>query len=298
LLRYFLAVAEELNFTRAAERLSIAQPAVSAQIKLLERQLGVQLLQRSTRSVELTDAGRVLAQRGPAALSSLDEAWDAARRVGRGEAGRLRIAYGPSTGYETTPRLVAALRERYPELEVAASVVSTPEIPRAVLDRRVDVGIARLPTPLPGVLLRTVRRERQGALLSRQHPLCELDEVPLAALGEYSILLHRREENVAHFELVQRMFAAAGVRLRIVEPAVGFDPSQQLLRESCAVGMVGESSRDGLAEHLRWIPLAEPAPRLAVQLVLREDDLAPAADRFERVAVATAAAAGWLGESI
>jgi hypothetical protein len=108
LLRYFLAVADELNFTRAAERLGIAQPALSAQIRQLEAQLGVQLLERTTRSVRLTDAGRAVHDRGPAALAALEDVWEAARRAGRGETGRLRIAYSASAGYDTAPRLVEA----------------------------------------------------------------------------------------------------------------------------------------------------------------------------------------------
>src|SRR3954470_24265126 len=103
LLRYFLAVAGELDFTRAAERLGIAQPALSAQIRQLEAQLGTRLLERTTRSVQLTDAGRFVHERGPGALAALAEVWDAARRAGRGEARRLRVAYSPSAGYETAP---------------------------------------------------------------------------------------------------------------------------------------------------------------------------------------------------
>src|SRR5215218_7462212 len=120
LLRYFLAVADELNFTRAAEKLGIAQPALSAQIRRLEAQLDVRLLERTTRSVQLTDAGRIVQERGPAALAGLEQMWEAARRAGRGETGRLRVAYSPSAGYETAPRLVGALHARYPDIEIAA----------------------------------------------------------------------------------------------------------------------------------------------------------------------------------
>jgi LysR family transcriptional regulator, benzoate and cis,cis-muconate-responsive activator of ben and cat genes len=294
LLRYFLAVADELNFTRAAERLSIAQPALSAQIRQLEAQLGVQLLERTTRSVRLTDAGRAIHERGPAALSVLEEVWEAARRAGRGEAGRLRIAYSPSAGYETVPRLVEALGERYPGVEVATEVTPTAAIVRAVLDRRADIGVARTPLPADGVRLRLVRLERQGVLVPAGHRLARGPEVELSAVAEHSILVHPRAANPAHYDLLLELFSGAGLEPRLLERPVAFDPTQRLIREGRAIGLVGASSVAGIADGLRWVPLADPAPRLEVQLVLRDGEPSPAADRFERVAVAFAAAAGWL----
>jgi DNA-binding transcriptional LysR family regulator len=294
LLRYFLAVAEELNFTRAAERLSIAQPALSAQIRQLEAQLGVQLLERTTRSVRLTDAGRAVHDRGPAALAALEEVWEAARRAGRGEAGRLRIAYSPSTGYDTAPRLVEALADRCPDVEVAAEVLPTPEVVRAVLDGRADVGVARTPVAADGVRLRTVRLERQGVLVPADHPLADRPAVELAAAAEHPILVHPRESNPAHHDLLIDLFRRAGLEPRVVERPVAFDPTQRLIREGRAIGLVGASSVAGIADGLRWVPLADPAPRLDVQLVLRDSEPSPVADRFERVTIAFAAAAGWL----
>jgi DNA-binding transcriptional LysR family regulator len=294
LLRYFLAVADEMNFTRAAERLSIAQPALSAQIRQLEAQLGVQLLERTTRSVRLTDAGRAMHERGPAALSALEEVWEAARRAGRGEAGRLRIAYSPSAGYETVPRLVEALGARYPGVEVAAEVTPTAEIVRAVLDRRADIGVARTPVPADGVRLRLVRLERQGVLVPAGHGLARGPEVELSAVAEHPILVHPRAANPAHYDLLLELFRSAGLEPRLLERPVAFDPTQRVIREGHAIGLVGASSLAGIADGLRWVPLADPAPRLEVQLVLRDGEPSPAADRFERVAVAFAAAAGWL----
>jgi DNA-binding transcriptional LysR family regulator len=295
LLRYFLAVADELNFTRAAERLSIAQPALSAQIRQLEAQLGVQLLERTTRSVRLTDAGRAMHERGPAALSALEEVWEAARRAGRGEAGRLRIAYSPSAGYETVPRLVEALGARYPGVEVAAEVTPTAEIVRAVLDRRADIGVARTPVPADGVRLRLVRLERQGVLVPAGHGLARGPEVELSAVAEHPILVHPRAANPAHYDLLLELFRSAGLEPRLLERPVAFDPTQRVIRDGHAIGLVGASSLAGIADGLRWVPLADPAPRLEVQLVLRDGEPSPAVDRFERVAVAFAAAAGWLG---
>jgi DNA-binding transcriptional LysR family regulator len=295
LLRYFLAVAAELNFTRAAETLGIAQPALSAQIRQLEAQLGVQLLERTTRTVRLTDAGRIVHERGPAALAAFADVWEAARRAGRGEAGWLRLAYSPSAGYETAPALVEALHARHPEIEVEAEVMASAEIVRAVLDGRAEVGVARTPEAVEGIRLRTLRLEPQGALVHEGHPLAGRTEIDLLALGDYPVLIHRRAANPAHFDLIRDAFRRAGIEAQLVERPVAFDPSWRAVRAGDAIALTGESSTDGLPAGLRWIPLTEPAT-LPVQLVLREGELSPVVDRFERVAVAAAAAAGWLGD--
>jgi DNA-binding transcriptional LysR family regulator len=297
LLRYFLAVANELNFTRAAETLAIAQPALSAQIRQLEAQLGVQLLERTTRSVRLTEAGRSVHEQGPAALAALSDVWEAARRAGRGEAGRLRIAYSPSSGYETAPRLVEAVRERHPEIEIAGEVLSTPEIVRAVLDGKVDVGVARTPVPADGIRLRTVRLEPQGVIAPADHPLAAQAAVDLAAIAGHPLLMHPRDANPVHYDRVVDLFRRAGVTPRLVERPMAFDPTMRTIRDGTGIALVGTSSAEGLAPGLCWIPLEGPDTRLPVQLVLRAGEPTPIADRFERVAMATAAAAGWLDAS-
>jgi DNA-binding transcriptional LysR family regulator len=294
LLRYFLAVAEELNFTRAAERLHIAQPALSAQIRRLESQLGVQLFERSTRSVELTDAGRAVQERGPGALVALADVWEAARRAGRGEIGRLRIAYSPSAGYETAPALVRAMRERYPGIELTTEVLPTPELVQAVRDGRVEIGLARTPAAGDGVRLRTVRLEPLGVLVPAGHALAGRPAVGLAEVAEHPILMHPRAANPVQFDMIGGLFARAGLTPRFVERLVAFDPTLRVIREGEAVSLVGVSLADGVAADLRWVPLAGCAARLAVELVLPDRGPTPAADRFERVAAATAAAAGWL----
>jgi DNA-binding transcriptional LysR family regulator len=295
LLRYFLAVAQELNFTRAAESLGIAQPALSSQIRRLEAQLGVPLLERTTRSVQLTEAGRVLQERGPAALAALADVWEAARRAGRGEAGRLRIVYSPSAGYETAPRLVDALRARHPEVEIAADVMSSAEIVRAVQDGDADVGIARTPVAAEGVRLRTVRLEPQGLIVPADHPLATRTEADLATAAEHPLLMHPREANPEHFDRIVEQFRRAALTPRFVTRAMGFDPNMRAIRDGTGIALVGASSAQGLAGDLRWIPVPDAAA-LPVQLVLRAGEPTPTADRFERVAVAAAAAAGWLGD--
>src|SRR4051794_28925975 len=113
-LRYFLAVAEERNFTHAAALLGIAQPALSAHIRRLEAGLGIRLLERTTRHVDLTAAGRILAERGPAVLETFDALWDQVRRVAAGETGSAMLAYSASVGSQTLPVLVRHLAGRLP----------------------------------------------------------------------------------------------------------------------------------------------------------------------------------------
>jgi DNA-binding transcriptional LysR family regulator len=295
LLRYFLAVAEEENFTRAAERLHIAQPALSAQIRQLEERLGVRLLHRSTRVVRLTEAGRAVVERGPAVLSALEEVWESARRAGRGELGRLRLVYSPSSGYGTTPQLVEFMRTRYPDVEINARLVSTPDVVSAVHLGHADVGIARSPVPVEGVRLRTLRLERHGALVSKGHPLATAEHADVATVAEFPLLLHSRAANPVHYDEVISLFDGLETRPHIVDRSVEFDPTRHLLRDNRTVAMIGESALADLPEWLCWIPLDNDAPRLAVQLVLPVTT-SPVADLFERTATAFAEQAGWLSD--
>ncbi|MGW6565999.1 LysR family transcriptional regulator [Streptomyces sp. NPDC054975] len=293
LLRYFLAVAEEGNFTRAAERLHIAQPALSAQIRRLESRLGVQLLIRTTRTVRLTEAGRAVLERGPAALEALDEVWESARRAGRGEVGRLRLAYSATAGYGTVPQLVEALAARYPEIQVSAEMTRTPDIAHAVREGRADAGVVRAAEPVPGVRLRLLREARQGLLVSADHPLAGAEAADLADAAAYPVLVHSREANPTHYDALVDMFVRAGRRPELVERPMAFDPTQRLLRDGRLMGLVAETSKDGLADWLRWIPLTG-APPQRVHLALPDGPLAPVAARFEETALTVAESEGWL----
>ncbi|WP_157124536.1 LysR family transcriptional regulator, partial [Nocardia pseudovaccinii] len=178
-LRYFLVLAQELNFTCAAARIGIAQPALSARIRRLEAELGTSLLVRNTRSVVLTTAGAALAESAPPALAALDRAWDTARNAGAGELGTLRIGYSLSAGAETAPALVDRLIRSSPGLEVSAVPMATPEISPAVADGRIDAGITRGEQPGRGVRRFLLRRLRVGVQLAQHHPLAEHPEIEI-----------------------------------------------------------------------------------------------------------------------
>jgi LysR substrate binding domain len=137
--------------------------------------------------------------------------------------------------------------------------------------------------------------EELQPLVRDDHPLAVQSEVTLAAVADHPILMHARSANPEQYDFITALFTRAGLTPRLVARPIAFDPTNRMIRDGRAIGLVGISSMDGLAAGLRWVPLAEPDAQIAIQLVLRDRDLSPAADRFERLAVATAAGNGWLG---
>jgi DNA-binding transcriptional LysR family regulator len=291
-LQYFLGVAQERNFTRAAERLHVAQPALSRQVRQLEQELGVELLHRTTHEFELTEAGRFLLERGPALLTAADELWRGVRTYGTGERGTVVVAYGASASYETAPRLLRALAERRPGIAVTTQVRSVPEILAGLDDGSIDLGIVRCPPSRADLESRTVRRERQGLLLRRDHPLAAHDAVHLAELGGERLLMHAREANPGHYDAIIGLFRAQGVEPRVLLRTLTFDLAYSPVAGGEAVAIVGESSRAGLPDELCWVGL-EPDTALAVSLVARRHKRSPAVAGLLETAADVARELGW-----
>jgi LysR family transcriptional regulator, benzoate and cis,cis-muconate-responsive activator of ben and cat genes len=142
-LQYFIAVAEELHFGRAAERLNIAQPPLSRQIAQLETELGVLLIDRSRNQIRLTQAGEVMLVRARDVLDRLDSAYREVSLVGKGGAGRLRIAFVGSATHGVLPNLIKSYRSHYPKVELALSAMNNAELKHALIQREIDIAIAR-----------------------------------------------------------------------------------------------------------------------------------------------------------
>lgn len=295
-LHYFVTVAEERNFTRAAERLHVAQPALSRQVRLLEQELGVELLYRTTHEFELTAAGAFLLEHGPSLLGSSEELWRNVRSFGTGERGSLVVAYGVSASYDTAPRLLAALAEHLPQIELTTELRPTPEILAGVRDATVDVGLVRCPPPTGALQARTIRFERQGLLVARDHRLAAGSTVDVAELSDEMLLLHPRAANPGHFDAVVHLCRARGVEPRVELRTVSFDLAQTPLASGEAVAIVGESSLVGLDDELVWLPLAPPA-HLEIGLVARPHGRPPALDRLLAAATSAADGLGWLQRS-
>ncbi|WP_040808309.1 LysR family transcriptional regulator [Nocardia concava] len=291
-LRYFLVLAQELNFTRAAARIGIAQPALSARMRRLEAELGTPLLIRNTRSVELTTAGAALAESAPPALAALDRAWDTARNAGAGELGTLRIGYSLSAGAETAPALVDRLIHSSPGLEVGAVPMTTPEISAAVADGRIDAGITRGEQPGRGVRRFLLRRMRVGVQMAQHHPLAEHPEIDIAEAAAYPLRLPDRAANPAVHDQLSGLFRDIRPHPRFVTPAVSFDMSQRDLRDGLTLAPSGETAIVTQTNGLTWRPL-RGAPGMTFHLVLPRVQ-SPLHRRIRTVAKTLAHELNWL----
>jgi DNA-binding transcriptional LysR family regulator len=289
-LRYFVAVAEARNFTRAAETLHVAQPALSRQLRLLEEELGVELMRRTTHTFELTEAGEHLLEHGRELLRAADALERTLRGFGAGEAGRIAVAYGTSAAYDTAPRLLAAVAQRLPELELRTRVASVAEVLAQISAGTLDVGIVRCPPDAPGLRSWLLREERQGALLHREHPLAAHAELDPNDLSEETLLLHPRDANPGHYDAVLALLDPVRPRLELRDVAVDFQHTPVL--EGRAVTIVGESAQRSAPPELTWVPLRGPAT-LEVRLLARALNRPPAVSRFLEVALAIAGELGW-----
>ena len=215
-LRYFRAVAEELHFGRAADRLHIAQPPLSQQIRQLERELAVTLLVRTTRKVELTPAGETYLKRVVAILDAVDEAGGQARRIAEGAEGQLAIGCVGSATYSLLPRLVRALREELPGVDVSVrGEMLAPAQITALLTGEIDLALLRPPIEQSGVLVETVRRDRLIVALPEGHALATRDDLSVSDLRDEEFVAHAGHGRSVMSSILTATCADAGFVPRI-----------------------------------------------------------------------------------
>jgi DNA-binding transcriptional LysR family regulator len=236
-LRYFMAVAEQLHFGRAAARLYISQPSLSNQIHGLERMLGTDLFVRTSRQVALTASGRALLEEAPVALAALERAAERARLTGAGIAGEIRLCYTPMANFEMLRVILAAIDNEIPNLSVVPSELFSAEIPRRILAGEQDVGLALHTESMKGIRSELLRIEPVAAVLSKRHRLADASVVPLTSLQHETILLFPRELSPAHYDYIVAACEQSGFQPRI--KAIRNAPPQAMLARLQAGREVG-----------------------------------------------------------
>ena len=278
-LRYAVAVADELNFTRAAERLGVSQQVLSEQIRRLEDELGLQVFDRTTRQVRVTSHGRQILDEARAVVGAADALRDRASRLASARAGVVRLGYSRSTAFDTAP-LVSAVTEARPELRVEVREVPSRQLPQAVRDGDVDVALSRWADDTDQLFAHTLRRLRSGVILRAGDALAGRAEVALGDLAGRSLVMHRREDAPARHDATLAACAEAGVEPEIVTARLPFDPLFTDVAEGRGVQIASESIRGALPAGLTWVPLASGVLEQRVDLLWDPARAHPARDAF------------------
>ncbi|MGW4629177.1 LysR family transcriptional regulator [Streptomyces rubiginosohelvolus] len=272
-LNAFLAVAEELHFGRAAKRLQMAQPPLSQRIRQLEKELGVQLFHRNTRSVRLTSAGETFLEPVRTVLDDLDTAVRAARSAGIGEYGRVTIGFAGASSHETLPRLTRAVRAAHPGLELVMTgqTYANTALSR-VADGSLDLGFVRLPVARPGVAHRVIDEEELVCALPSDHPLARRETVPLDVLAGEPFVSFPANSGSTVRDAMTAACENAGFTPRIVQEAPDSYTILALVAAGVGVTLTVTSVQHIQQNGLVYRPLAGPAVRLRAALAWRADN--------------------------
>lgn len=275
-IHYFIAVAEECHFGRAAARLRMAQPPLSQQIKQLEAEMGVTLFTRSTRKVELTPAGERFLDRARQIVLSIDDAVEEAGRVADGMLGTLAIGFTGSATYDLLPSLARVLRAELPGIELdLKGEMLTPDQVSALLDGTLDLGFLRPPVRSPDVDVRVLRREPLIAVLPEAHPLAERTKVKLADLRDEPFITYPSHNRSVVYEAVIDACKYSGfapVRLHEVGET---STLVSFVAAGLGVALVPASVQHLQITGARYLPLAGNTCQVELALATRMNELSP-----------------------
>jgi DNA-binding transcriptional LysR family regulator len=270
-LRYFKAVAEELNFTRAATRLRVAQSAVSSQIQDLESELGVVLLERTRRRVGLTAAGQAFVEATERILRSVEEASRQARRIGQGEYGTLAIGFIGSQSHEWMPRVLKRFRAKYPEVEVTLTEINPSQQLQALLARTLDVGLVGPidGKPPPGLCLECFSEERPFVGMPNDHRFARLQKVSLTQLKAEPFILTSEKNSPNYRSLVARMCERAGFVPKVVQEVDRARTGVQYVAAGFGISIFAEHISRLPTPGVRFVPLASPVQKMRYGIAWR-----------------------------
>lgn len=285
-LKAFCAVAEELSFRRASDRIGVAQPALSRTIKQLEEETGVTLFERTTRVTRLTEAGRAFLARAQALLESLGEAVDLAQRVQNGVAGEVRVGFNDFAISGLLPETVRRFRAAYPEVEVHLVDSPTPEMLNMVLDGALEVAFHTGPAEHSDLEHIVVRKERLVCVLPASHRLAAQDAVSVAELAGDYFIMGRWETWRIYHRFIRDFCRRHGFQPRIIQEAEHSDGIIGLVAAEMGVTLYVDNDWLHVMKGIAVKPLKEKAPRIETLATWRRDRRTKmlAIDHFLRVA--------------
>jgi DNA-binding transcriptional LysR family regulator len=278
-LRYFVAVAEEMNFTRAAKKLRIHQPPLSSQIQQLEKELGTPLFRRLPKGVELTDAGKLLLEQARIILKQVEDAAIGVRRRGRGETGQIIVG---SSGFYFHPvilKILSEIKARYPNLTIAPEldVSNIPLLIGWLRTGRIDLCLIPLPIDdSDGLEIEPLVDEDCVLALPRGHPLSNSVAVSLASLATERFVLCYRDSNLGMYDSILAACARAGFSPKVVQQAAQIVSAMPMVSAGFGVSIMPRAFSEIVFPGVSYVDIEGETVRSAIGLAYRCDDRSPA----------------------
>ncbi|MDZ4862162.1 MAG: LysR substrate-binding domain-containing protein [Gemmatimonadota bacterium] len=285
-LRHFravAAVAEELHFGRAAARLGIAQPPLSQQIQRLEQLLGTRLFDRTSRRVQLTDAGHAFLVEARRVLAQVEEAIGAAHRAGRGESGEIKVAFAATVMFLALPRIIRTFRGRYPSVHLDLREMPTGPQLTALREGEIDLGFLREPAADPEFELETVMTEPLRITINRSHPLASRRSLTVAALAEEPFVMFPRDLAPGLHAQVMGLCRRAGFSPRVVQESRELYTSVSLVEAGVGVSILPASVEKLGWPNVRYRPIPAPHGTTRIAAAWRVDRSRPVMAAFMAV---------------
>jgi DNA-binding transcriptional LysR family regulator len=282
-LRYFVAVAEDLHFTRAARRLNIAQPPLSEQIRNLETEMGVQLLARTKRSVRLTDAGRLFLEEARRTLTQVEQAVRIAQRAARGEVGALSIGFVPAADLSVLPKVIPAFAKRFPSVHLELHNMTGAGQVDALRDGRIQLGILLQPVDNDSFVVETILREPFVMVLPTGHRLAAHRRVPLRSLAQENYIFFPRQIAPKTYDMLVSFCRAEGVTLRVTQESDHVQTTLGLVAAGLGVSLIPASVRHIQRNGVTYRHLRPPVPWIDMCVAYRRDTQSQAVRNFVAV---------------
>ncbi|BAY92660.1 MULTISPECIES: LysR family transcriptional regulator [unclassified Tolypothrix] len=280
-LRYFIAVAEELHFSKAAERLHIAQPPLSQQIQQLEAELGVELFHRKTkRQVQLTEAGKVFLQEAYGLLLQLETAIALTQRIGRGQTGQLRIGFTSLVIYELLPSILRQFREQFPEVELVLRELTTSQQEQALRDSLIHVGFAHPPLEDEKLSYQSIHQQTLVVALPSNHSLAQTEHIQVQELEDEPLIMFPRYLAPGLYDLIMSLFRQRNIKPQVTQEAVQMQTIIGLVSAGMGVAITPSVLQNLQRSGVIYRPLLEAAPVIETAIIWQKNSLTPLVENF------------------
>ncbi len=281
-LKYFVTVAEELHFSRAAEKLYLTQPALSKQIRALEEELQVKLFDRAKQKIKLTQAGEAFLETARRILEEVERGVENTRRVARKEVGQLKVGFTASALHSVLPEIIGKFRQIYPEVELILTEICTEDQVEALQNDRIDVGFLHPPIrdKSKSLSLHLLREDSILLAIPASHPLADREEIAIESLANEPIILYPRQKGPVLYEQFLQLCEKAGFFPNIVQEVEMTQTRLGLVAAGMGISFIISSVQNLSNKGVVYRPLVEELPKLQLAIAWRSDDFSPVMREF------------------